>query len=326
MSTPAFTRIALTVGDPHGIGPEIALKALALLDAKELAQITLFGPLDVLRSTAIKTGHQSVLAKVDGIEAGTLPTLAAPGKIDPAAGRSAIESATAAIEACRSGHYDCVVAGPHHETAIAQAGIAFSGYPSLVESVCGMDSGSVFLMLVGAGLKIVHVTLHESVDTALARLNTDLVVAAAQAGVSACLRLGDMAPKIGIFGINPHASEGTLFGAHDLACTVPAAERLRQSGLTVSPPAGADVLLSEHASRPHGLYVAMFHDQGHIPIKLLAPHAASAFSIGANVLLTTTGHGCAMDIAGTGKAQPDALLRSLKTVLKMTPTPQKTTS
>jgi 4-hydroxythreonine-4-phosphate dehydrogenase/1,2-dihydroxy-3,5-cyclohexadiene-1,4-dicarboxylate dehydrogenase len=70
----------------------------------------------------------------------------------------------------------------------------------------------------------------------------------------------------------------------------------------------------------------MFHDQGHIPIKLLAPHASSAFSIGANVLLTTTGHGCAMDIAGTGKAQPDALLRSLKTVLKMTPTPQKTTS
>lgn len=323
---PALSRIALTVGDPHGIGPEIVLKALALLNHNELAQITLFGPREVLKATAIESGHQSVLAEIDCVEAGTLPTSAVAGKIDPAAGRSAIESATAAIEACRSGHYDCVVAGPHHETAIAQAGIAFSGYPSLVASVCRMDPGSVFLMLVGTGLKIVHVTLHESVETALGRLNTDLVVAAAKAGVRACLRLGEMNPTIGIFGINPHASEGSLFGPHDLACTLPAAERLRMAGFTVSPPAGADVLLSEHASRPHGLYVAMFHDQGHIPIKLLAPHAASAFSIGANVLLTTTGHGCAMDIAGKGQAQPDALLRSLKTVLNMPSAKQKITS
>lgn len=326
MSNTALSRIALTVGDPHGIGPEIALKALASLNANELKQITLFGPGDVLKSIANQLGHQNVLTQIDLVESGTLPAKAVPGKIDPTAGRSAIESATAAIEACRLGVYDCVVAGPHHETAIAQAGIEFSGYPSLVASVCGMAPGSVFLMLVGAGLKIVHVTLHESVETALERLNADLVVAAAQAGVSACLRMGDTNPTIGIFGINPHASEGDLFGPHDLACTFPAAERLRMSGLTVSPPAGADVLLSDHSSRPHGLYVAMFHDQGHIPIKLLAPHAASAFSIGANVLLTTTGHGCAMDIAGKGLAQPDALLRSLKTVLNMPSTKQKSTS
>jgi 4-hydroxythreonine-4-phosphate dehydrogenase/1,2-dihydroxy-3,5-cyclohexadiene-1,4-dicarboxylate dehydrogenase len=325
MTSSSLSRIALTVGDPHGIGPEIALKALASLDDHELAQITLFGPSDVLKASAIQSGHQSLLARVDFVEVGTLQTLAIPGKIDPAAGRSAIESASAAIEACRLGLYDCVVAGPHHEAAIAQAGIEFSGYPSLVASVCGMPLGSVFLMLVGAGLKIVHVTLHESVETALDRLNADLVVAAAQAGVSACLRMGDAKPTIGIFGINPHASEGQLFGPHDLATTFPAAQRLRLAGLNVSQPAGADVLLSEHSSRPHGLYVAMFHDQGHIPIKLLAPHAASAFSIGANVLLTTTGHGCAMDIAGSGKAQPDALLRSLKMVLTMPSANQRST-
>ena len=326
MSTTALSRIALTVGDPHGIGPEIALKALASLDVQELAQITLFAPIDVLTATANQSGLHRLLAQLNWIEAGTLSGPVTPGRIDPAAGRSAIESATAAIQACRSGLYDCVVAGPHHETAIAQAGIEFSGYPSLVASVCEMPQGSVFLMLVGAGLKIVHVTLHESVETALRRLDTDLVVSAAQAGVSACMRLGDSNPTIGIFGINPHASEGSLFGPHDLACTVPAAELLRKSGLNVSPPAGADVLLSEHATKPHGLYVAMFHDQGHIPIKVLAPHAASAFSIGANVLLTTTGHGCAMDIAGSGQAQPDALLRSLKTVLKMPPANSKNKS
>jgi 1,2-dihydroxy-3,5-cyclohexadiene-1,4-dicarboxylate dehydrogenase len=175
------------------------------------------------------------------------------------------------------------------------------------------------LMLVGGGLRIVHVTLHESVEVALGRMRTELVIAATQAGVLACQRLGVSAPRVALFGINPHASEGTLFGPHDAHCTVPAAHALNQSGLSVSGPMGADVLLANHATDPHDLYVAMFHDQGHIPIKLLAPQGASAFSIGADVLLASTGHGSAMDIAGTGLAKPDALLRSLRLLLGLAP-------
>jgi len=166
-------------------------------------------------------------------------------------------------------------------------------------------------MLVGGGLRIVHATLHESVATALARLTPDLIVAATHAGARACRQIGVASPRIGMFGINPHASEGRLFGPEDEACTVPAVQRLRAAGLDVSDPQGADVLL---ADRRHDLYVAMLHDQGHIPVKLLAPQAASAVSIGADVLLASTGHGSAMDIAGTGRARPDALLRSLRLV------------
>jgi 4-hydroxythreonine-4-phosphate dehydrogenase/1,2-dihydroxy-3,5-cyclohexadiene-1,4-dicarboxylate dehydrogenase len=185
--------------------------------------------------------------------------------------------------------------------------------------VCGLTSDNVFLMLVGGGMRIVHVTLHESVEIALGRMRTELVIAATQAGVLACQRLGVSAPRVALFGINPHASEGTLFGPHDAHCTVPAAHALNQSGLSVSGPMGADVLLANHATNPHDLYVAMFHDQGHIPIKLLAPQGASAFSIGADVLLASTGHGSAMDIAGTGQAKPDALLRSLHMLLGLAP-------
>jgi 4-hydroxythreonine-4-phosphate dehydrogenase/1,2-dihydroxy-3,5-cyclohexadiene-1,4-dicarboxylate dehydrogenase len=174
-------------------------------------------------------------------------------------------------------------------------------------------------MLVGGGLRIVHVTLHESVEFALGRIRTELVIAATQAGVLACQRLGVTAPRVALFGINPHASEGALFGEHDVNCTVPAALALSQTGLCVTGPMGADVLLSNHASQPHDLYVAMFHDQGHIPIKLLAPQGASAFSIGADVLLASTGHGSAMDIAGTGQAKPDALLRSLRMLMGTAP-------
>jgi len=313
-------RVALTAGDPNGVGPEIALKALASLTPDQRQWVTLFGPVEVLQKTAHLLHLEDVLSSITLVSAGEMPlALHVPGKVDSVAGRSAIESATAAIQACRRGEFDGVVAGPHHETAIAQAGIAFSGYPSLVASVCELDSNSVFLMLVGGGLRIVHVTLHESVEVALGRLRTELVIAATQAGVLACQRLGVAAPRVALFGINPHASEGSLFGPHDLNCTVPAAHALNQTGLSVSGPVGADVLLANHATQPHDLYVAMFHDQGHIRIKWLAPQGASAFSIGADVLLASTGHGSAMDIAGTGQAKPDALLRSLRMLLGLAP-------
>jgi len=303
-------RIALSTGDPNGIGPEIVLKALDALRGEQRARVTVFGPPSVLERAAAVTGLQKLMASVDLRPAGELsPAAARPGQVNAEAGASAVASATAAIEACRAGEFDAVVAGPHHETAIAQAGIPFSGYPSLVARVCAQPEDSVFLLLVGGGLRIVHVTLHESVASALARITPDLVVAATEAGVRACRSMGLDEPTVALFGINPHASEGTLFGPEDQQLVVPAAQRLRDRGLAVSDPQGADVLL---ADRKHDLYVAMLHDQGHIPIKLLAPQGASAISIGADVLLASTGHGSAMDIAGRGLARPDALLRSLR--------------
>jgi 4-hydroxythreonine-4-phosphate dehydrogenase/1,2-dihydroxy-3,5-cyclohexadiene-1,4-dicarboxylate dehydrogenase len=302
-------RLALAAGDPNGIGPEIALKALAALPADERARITLYGPRSVLERTAAPLGLAALLAGQPQVDAGALPAEAAqPGRIDAAAGASAVASATAAIEACRHGEVDAVVACPHHETAIHQAGIAFSGYPSLVARVCGVPEDSVFLMLVGAGLRIVHATLHESVRTALDRLTPELVAATVRAGARACALLGQAAPSIGVFGINPHASEGGLFGPEDAAIVVPAVQALRAEGFRIDDPQGADVLL---AQRRHDLYVAMLHDQGHIPIKLLAPNAASALSIGAEVLLSSVGHGSAMDIAGRGIADAGAVLRTI---------------
>ncbi|MBC7469500.1 MAG: 4-hydroxythreonine-4-phosphate dehydrogenase PdxA [Ramlibacter sp.] len=305
-------RIALSTGDPNGIGPEIVLRALGALHGDDRLQATVFGPPEVLRRTAQAIGLEQLLSKLDLRPVGELPSAAAvPGEVNAQAGASAVASATAAILACQAGEFDAVVAGPHHETAIHQAGIPFSGYPSLVARLCGQDEHSVFLLLVGGGLRIVHVTLHESVATALARITPALIVAATQAGVRACAMLGVEQPKVALFGINPHASEGGLFGPEDEERVVPAALRLHELGIPVDGPAGADTLL---ADRRHDLYVAMLHDQGHIPVKLLAPQAATAVSIGGKVLLASTGHGSAMDIAGKGTARPDALLRSLRLV------------
>jgi len=305
-------RIALTLGDPNGIGPEIVLKAVAALAGTPGLALTVFGAPGVLERAAETTALQALLPTLDLRPVGGMPAGALRwGEIDAHAGAATVAAATVAINACRAGEFDAVVAGPHHETAIARAGIAFSGYPSLVARVCGQPEGSVFLLLVGGGLRIVHVTLHESVAIALARITPELVAAATEAGVRACRAMGVAQPKVALFGINPHASEGGLFGPEDAQLVQPAVAALEGRGLAVDGPAGADVLLAERA---HDLYVAMLHDQGHIPIKLLAPQAASAISIGADVLLASTGHGCAMDIAGRGTARPDALLRSLRLV------------
>ena len=305
-------KIGLSLGDPNGIGPEIALKALSQLPATALESITVFGPKLVWDKTAQSLGLQNVAPQVEMTNIGVLSEADfQPGLVCAAAGKSAIESATAAIQACQAGQLQAVIACPHHESAIHQAGIAFSGYPSLVAKVCDLNEDEVFLMLVGGGLKIVHVTLHESVQTALNRLNSQLIQRAAIAGIKACISLGIAKPKVAMFGINPHASEGCLFGPEDLAHTVPAVQSLQQAGYDVTGPQGGDVFL---AQRQHDLYVAIFHDQGHIPVKLLAPHAASALSIGAQVLLSSVGHGSAMDIAGQNKADPQGLLRTLELI------------
>lgn len=305
-------RLAVSVGDPNGVGPEIVLKAWAACRHQADWSITVFGPRRALELAAQSCGLEDVLADLDWRSAGPIDDHhLRPGTIDAVAGASAVASATAAIEACRSGEFAAVVAGPHHETAIHRAGISFSGYPSLVARVCGLAEHSVFMMLVGGGLRIVHATLHQSVATALTRLTVDHIVSASLAGIRACQVLGVERPRFALFGINPHASEGALFGPEDSLMTAPAARVLRQMGWPVSDPQGADMLLADHSVRPHDFYVAMFHDQGHIPIKLLAPQSASAISIGPDVLLASTGHGSAMDIAGSGKARADALIRSL---------------
>lgn len=310
--TQVVRKIGLSLGDPNGIGPEIALKALTQLPAAALPSITVFGSEWVWHKTAASLGLVQLAQQVQIINSGAISESEFnPGLVSAAAGKSAVDSATAAIQACQAGHVDAVIACPHHETAIHQAGIAFSGYPSLVAKVCGLKEDDVFLMLVGGGLRIVHVTLHESVQTALNRLSPELIEKACIAGIQACVRLGIENPKVAMFGINPHASEGSFFGLEDFANTVPAVKSLQASGYNISGPQGGDVFL---AQRQHDLYVAIFHDQGHIPVKLLAPHAASALSIGAQVLLSSVGHGCAMDIAGKNLADPQGLLRTISLI------------
>jgi 4-hydroxy-L-threonine phosphate dehydrogenase PdxA len=215
----------------------------------------------------------------------------------------------AAVELAQQGAVDAVVGCPHSETAIHRAGIAFSGYPGLIAELTAMPPERVFLLLVSPELKIGHVTLHERLQHALSRITPELVTEAAVAVIEATRALGIARPRLGVFGINPHAGEDGLFGDDDRAITAPAVARLREMGYSVDGPAGADLMLSQ---RRHDVYLAMYHDQGHIPIKLLSPLQASALSVGAGILFSSVGHGCAFDIAGRGVADPGATIRTVR--------------
>lgn len=316
-------RIAIAIGDPNGIGPEIALKAAAAHLGDGAIQPVLVGDVPVLAHYRNLLGIGAPLSPLDAARPDTIavadvmalePAHFAPGRMSPEAGRATIAYATEAVRLAQSGAVEAIVGCPQSETAINSAGIAFSGYPPLIAELTGTPRDRVFMMLAASGLRIAHCTLHESVSTALARLTPDLVVAAAEATQSALQRLGIVAPRIAVCGINPHAGEDGLFGDDDERITKPAVVRLKAAGLDVTGPAGADLMISE---RRHDGYVVMFHDQGHIPIKLLSPRRASALAIGTPVLFSSVGHGCAYDIAGKGIAEPASVLETLALLAAM---------
>jgi 4-hydroxythreonine-4-phosphate dehydrogenase len=316
------TTIALAIGDPNGIGPEIAVKAAASF-AASTARVVLVGDTFVIESYAARVAERHTLREfsdlqppqaqtIDILSVESLPRNAfLPGQIHASAGSAMVAYVEAALALVRAGRAKAIVGCPHNETAVHAAGIPFSGYPSLIARLCGVPQDQVFLMLVGGRLRIVHVTLHERLRDALLRLTPELIVAAGRTCATALARLGVDRPCLGLFGINPHAGEKGLFGDDDERITVPAAERLRAAGISVEGPIGADVMLGRTGL---DAFIAMYHDQGHIPVKLLAGRTASGLTIGAGVLFSSVGHGSAFDIAGRGIADPEPVMRALQLV------------
>ncbi len=315
--------IALTIGDPNGIGPEIAVKAAAMLAAEPGPRVILIGDAHVIDFYRAREAPELSLCEFGGVQAtadrdiriqpveALPPAQFEPGKVAAAAGKATVAYVDAALRLVRSGVADAVVGCPHNEMAVNAAGIPFSGYPGLLAQLTGVPEDRVFLMLIGGGLRVIHATLHERLQTAIARLTPELVESAGRACSQALIALGVAVPKIGVFGINPHAGENGLFGDDDERITRPAVARLQAAGIQADGPIGADLMLGR---RDLDGFVAHYHDQGHIPIKLVAGRNATAVSVGTGILFASVGHGSAFDIAGKGRADPEAVLRTLRLV------------
>ena len=336
-------RIAIALGDPAGVGPEIALKALADPRARAQCRPLLVGDPDALAEqarrcgmvprvrrvasaaeayAAVPAGPSAAPGELAGLEVDLLVPDSLPagpveiGAVAALHGRSGIESARAAIAAALAGTVDAVIGLPQSETAVRLAGIDFDGNPSLLARCTGTPVEDVFLMICFDAVRITHVTLHVSLARAIALLTRDRVLRALQATAAALARMGVRKPRIAVSGLNPHAGEDGLFGTEEQEVIAPAIAAARRSGIDAEGPFGADILFQ----RPGiDAFVCMIHDQGHIAAKLLAPHRAAALSIGTPVLFSSVAHGTAFDIAGCNRARPDALLAAIERLAALTP-------
>ena len=291
-------KIAIATGDPAGIGPEISIKAARDPRVTAICRPVLFGSRDVLALHGSVEGIDLV-----EVEQGR-PRL---GVIAPEHGRAALAAAERAIRAAMDGEFVAVVGAPHTEAAIHAAGIAFDGYPSFVARVTGVPADDAILMLClrhdGREVRIAHVTLHTSVAHALTQITGERVLKTIRAA-HAYLGGG----RIGVSGVNPHAGESGAFGREEIDVVAPAIEAARRGGIAVDGPIGADALFQR---RDYDAFVVMLHDQGHVAAKLLAPHRVAAVTLGTPVLFSSVGHGSALDIAGQGRANPDAVIEAI---------------
>jgi 4-hydroxythreonine-4-phosphate dehydrogenase len=318
----ALPRIAISLGDPAGIGPEVALKAALDVRVTSVCTPLLVGDASVLQKHAQSCGlnpriiTNSVPSAIDW-EGGAVRLLAvdmppgeswAMGEIRASHGRCAVESARAAIKAALEGHVTAVVAAPQTELAIQKAGIPFDGYPGLVAQCTGTKAEDVFLMLCFDERRIAHVSLHVGLRQAISLVTRERVAACIAATRNALRTMGIATPRIAVSGLNPHAGESGMFGDEEITIIGPAIDDARKNGINAEGPFGADTMYN----RPgYDAFVVMVHDQGHIPAKLLGENRTAALTIGTKVLFSSVAHGSALDIAGANKANPEAMVEAI---------------
>jgi 4-hydroxythreonine-4-phosphate dehydrogenase len=322
--------LAITLGDPAGIGPEIVLKALAHADVFERARPLVIGDSRVLAQAAPWVGQEApTFERVDDPRAGlyrpgTVPVLDL-GNADPAtfaigvesaaAGRAAVEAVFAGCDLCLEGRADAIVTAPLNKAAMHMAGFTYPGHTELLAERTG--AGKITMLLTGPNLRVVHVSMHVGLVEAIARITRERVLDTIHLAAQACRALGIAEPRIAVAGLNPHASEGGLFGNQEAEHIQPAIEAARAEGMNVSDPQPPDTVFLRATKGHYDIVVAMYHDQGHIPMKLLAFDSGVNVSIGLPIIRTSVDHGTAFDIAGTGVAREESLIAAMDVAIQM---------
>ncbi len=305
----SLPRIAISTGDPAGIGPEIALKAALHPEVRKVCRPLLVGDRSALELHAKACGLSAELRSVDLLERRQFaPGELKIGEIAAAHGRAAIDSAAAAIKVALDGQAHAVVAAPQTEKSIALAGIEFDGYPTFVARQTGVDPNDAFLMICFETTRIVHATLHVSLRQAIALITRDRVRHAIATTDRTLRTLGIASPRIAVSGLNPHASEDGLFGSEEHDIISPAIADARAAGIAADGPFGADTMF---AKAGYDAFLVMVHDQGHIAAKLQARNRTAGLTIGTPVLFSSVAHGSALDIAGQNKAEPRAMMEAI---------------
>jgi 4-phospho-D-threonate 3-dehydrogenase / 4-phospho-D-erythronate 3-dehydrogenase len=314
--------IGITMGDPAGVGPEVIIKALAHDSPYQVCRPLVIGDAkrlkvgaEILKSSKpVRSIPRLEEAKFHDSEIECLNLALVPeatdfGKLSAACGEAAFRFLERAIQLALVGGIDAICTAPLNKAALHLAGHRYPGHTEILAELTGTQE--VSLMLVGPKLKIIHVTAHVGLAEAIRRIDSALVERTIGRGRQMLLGRGE--PRIGVCGINPHAGENGIFGqGEEEEKIIPAVESCRKKGWLVEGPLPADTLFYLAASGRFDLVVAMYHDQGHGPFKVLGIEDGVNVTVGLPIVRTSVDHGTAFDIAGTGKADERSMLAALR--------------
>jgi 4-hydroxythreonine-4-phosphate dehydrogenase len=315
--------LALTMGEPAGIGGEIALKAwlrradggaafFVIDDAARLADLARrLGwtvPVRVIATPGEAIAEFPAALPVLPIELAQPPR---PGKPDPANASAVTGAIETAVRLAMAGDAAAVVTNPIHKATLYQAGFGYPGHTEYLAALAGVATPPV-MMLAADELKVVPVTIHQRLRDAVAGLTTAAIVNAGEVTVSALISdFGIAGPRLAVAGVNPHAGESGALGSEEADIIAPAVKALRKAGIAAFGPVPPDTLFSPTARRTYDAALCMYHDQALIPIKALAFDRAVNVTLGLPFVRTSPDHGTAFDLAGTGKASETSLMAAL---------------
>jgi 4-hydroxythreonine-4-phosphate dehydrogenase len=316
--------LALTMGDPAGIGGELSLKSWVALRDSGPVFVALDDPgrLERLAHDLGLTVPVRAIADVGdavGLFRTALPVLpiplgaaVVPGRPDPANAAAVVASIERATQLALAGDAGGVVTNPINKAALYQVGFAYPGHTEFLAALTGV-AGREIMMLASPMLRVVPVTVHVSLRDALAMLTTEMIVAASRTTAAALRRdFGIAAPRLAIAGVNPHAGEQGALGSEDAALVQPAIDVLRAQGIDVSGPWPPDTMFTAAARKRYDVAICMYHDQALIPLKTLDMDHGVNVTLGLPIVRTSPDHGTAFDIAGKGVADPTSLIAAIE--------------
>lgn len=311
MKTNIKPRIALTAGEPAGIGPDLCATLAQKLPE---AEITVIADRALIESRATQLGLPLHGLNIHHIPL-TVPAVA--GKLDARNGPYVLDTLTHAVKGCLDGTFDAMVTAPVHKGIINDAGIPFTGHTEFLAELT--DTRDVVMMLVGGGMRVALATIHMplravpdaitpiAIETTIRILYQDLVE-----------RFGIPEPLVYIAGLNPHAGEGGHLGTEEIDTIIPVLNKLRQEGMHLNGPLPADTMFSQHNIRSCDAFLAMYHDQGLAVLKHASFGGGVNVTLGLPIIRTSVDHGTALDLAGTGQADPGSLYAAIELAIELT--------
>jgi 4-hydroxythreonine-4-phosphate dehydrogenase len=316
--------IGITMGDATGVGPEIIVKSLTHDVVYQQCRPLVIGDAgrlelanEIVKGTArirrIKEASEAQYQPgvIDCIDLNLIPADLPFGQLSPIAGDGAYQYIARAVRLAEAGQIDAICTAPLNKEALHAGGHKYPGHTEMLAHLTNVEE--VSMMLVAPQLRVIHVTTHIGIIDAIRKIEPGLVQRTIERGNATLIKAGIAKPRIGVCGINPHAGENGLFGyGEEEEKIIPAVKLLQEQGLDVTGPLPADTLFFRAGRGDFDLVVAMYHDQGHGPVKVLGLEAGVNVTVGLDVIRTSVDHGTAFDIAGKGIADERSLLEALR--------------